>query len=163
MLLARKLLSGVDVWLNTPERKMEASGTSGMKAALNGALNFSILDGWWAEAYKPDIGWAIRTGRTYDNADFQNELDAETLYSILQNEIIPMYFNRNAEGLPVEWIRRIKSSIIAIAPQYSMGRMMAEYINTYKRLAERKVRLQCNGFELTKQLTQWKSFLQKSS
>jgi phosphorylase/glycogen(starch) synthase len=156
MILAKILLSGVDIWLNTPERKMEASGTSGMKAALNGVLNFSILDGWWAEAYKPETGWAIRTGRTYDNADFQNELDAETLYSILQNEIIPLYFNRNTEGLPVEWIRRIKSSIVAIAPQYSMGRVMAEYVNTYKRLAERKSRLQCNEFELTKQLTQWK-------
>jgi starch phosphorylase len=128
MNLARYLIQGVDVWLNTPRRPNEASGTSGQKAALNGVLNFSVLDGWWREGYNGSNGWAIGDETDYADPDYQDEMDSNSLYDTLENEIIPLYYNsRSADGLPSEWIERIKESICTLAPQFNMQRMIKEY------------------------------------
>lgn len=128
MNLARYLLQGVDVWLNTPRRPHEASGTSGMKAAMNGVLNFSVLDGWWREGYNGSNGWAIGEDKDYDNPDLQDARDAESLYDILENQIIPLYYReRSSDGLPGDWIARMKESIRTISPQFSVRRMVKEY------------------------------------
>ncbi len=130
MNLARLMTQGVDVWMNTPRRPMEASGTSGMKASLNGTLNFSVLDGWWREAYNGMNGWAVGTDQDYADPFQQDEADAASLYDTLENEIIPLYYQkRAADGLPTEWIGRIKECIRTLAPQFSTRRMVKEYIN----------------------------------
>jgi starch phosphorylase len=130
MNLARYLVQGVDVWLNTPRRPNEASGTSGQKAALNGVLNFSILDGWWREGYNGRNGWAIGDEVDYDNPDVQDQKDAESFYETLENEIIPLYYQeRSADNLPGEWIGRIKECMRTLGPQFSMRRMVKEYTN----------------------------------
>lgn len=129
MNLARLMVQGVDVWLNTPRRPNEASGTSGMKAAMNGALNFSVLDGWWREGYNGRNGWAIGSDTEYSDHHQQDEADAASLYDTLENEIIPLYYaNRGADGLPSEWIARIKESIRTLLPQFSTRRMLKEYV-----------------------------------
>lgn len=129
MCLARHLVQGVDVWMNTPRRPNEASGTSGQKAALNGVLNFSVYDGWWREAYNGKNGWAIGDDVDYGDTNHQDEADAESLYDILENEIIPLYYQeRSSDGLPGEWIARMKESIRTLAPQFSMRRMVREYV-----------------------------------
>lgn len=128
--LARYLVQGVDVWLNTPRRPMEASGTSGEKAAINGVLNFSVLDGWWREGYNGYNGWAIGDETDYADTNQQDEVDGESLYDTLENEIIPLYYsNRSADNLPGEWIARIKESVRTLAPQFNMRRMLKEYTN----------------------------------
>ncbi len=130
MNLARYLIQGVDVWMNTPRRPNEASGTSGQKAALNGVLNFSVLDGWWREGYNGKNGWAIGEDKDYDNPDEQDKADAKSLYDILENEIIPLYYlERNSDGLPGDWLARMKESIRTLAPQFSMRRMVKEYLD----------------------------------
>ncbi|RPI34035.1 MAG: alpha-glucan family phosphorylase [Chloroflexota bacterium] len=143
MNLARYLVQGVDVWLNTPRRPNEASGTSGQKAALNGVLNLSVLDGWWREGYNGRNGWAIGSDQAYDSYDQQDQADAESLYSILENEIIPLYYNeRSADGLPGDWIAVMKESIRTLAPEFSMRRMIKEYSERlYFPAAEVKVAL----------------------
>ena len=129
MNMARYLTQGVDVWLNTPRRPREASGTSGEKAALNGTLNFSVLDGWWAEGYNGHNGWAIGDRTEYEDKDLQDEMDAKSLYETLENEIIPLYYTmRSADGLPGDWIKRVKESIRTLAPRFSMTRMVKEYM-----------------------------------
>ncbi len=131
MNVARYLVQGVDVWLNTPRRPMEASGTSGQKAAINGVLNFSVLDGWWQEGYNGRNGWAIGSEQEYADPNEQDTADAESLYNTLENEIVPLYYNNRAsDGLPGEWIARMKESIRTLAPQFSMRRMVVEYMNT---------------------------------
>ena len=126
--MARYLVQGVDIWLNTPRRPREASGTSGMKAAMNGTLNFSVLDGWWAEGYNGHNGWAIGDDTHYDNLDQQDDADAKSLYDTLEHEIVPLYYTkRSADGLPGDWIQRIKECIRTISPQFSMTRMVKEY------------------------------------
>jgi starch phosphorylase len=127
MNLARYLIQGVDVWLNTPRRPNEASGTSGQKAALNGVLNFSILDGWWREGYNGKNGWAIGSDDSHPDQQFQDDLDAESLYDTLENEIIPLFYERSADNMPVEWISRMKESIRTLAPDFSMRRMVKSY------------------------------------
>jgi glycogen phosphorylase len=128
MNLARYLVQGVDVWLNTPRRPHEASGTSGMKAAMNGVLNFSVLDGWWREGYNGFNGWAIGEDRDYEDYEKQDEADAEHLYSTLENQIIPLYYQeRSSDGLPGDWIERMKESIRTLSPQFSMRRMVKDY------------------------------------
>jgi starch phosphorylase len=130
MNVARYLVQGVDIWLNTPRRPNEASGTSGEKAALNGVLNFSVLDGWWREGYNGMNGWAIGTDIDIADPNQQDEADAESLYDTLENDIIPLYYtNRSADNLPGEWIGRVKESIRTLAPQFSMRRMVKEYVN----------------------------------
>ncbi len=127
MNLARYLIQGVDVWLNTPRRPNEASGTSGQKAALNGVLNFSILDGWWREGYNGKNGWAIGSDDSHPDYKFQDNLDAASLYDTLENEIIPLFYDREANNMPVEWIARMKESIRTLAPDFSMRRMVKSY------------------------------------
>jgi len=128
MNVARYLVQGVDVWLNTPRRPMEASGTSGMKAGLNGALNFSVLDGWWRESYNGRNGWAIGEDRDPIAPELQDPADAENLYSTLENEIIPLFYERDAAFLPREWIERVKESLRTVTPQFSTRRMVKEYV-----------------------------------
>jgi len=126
--VARHLVHGVDVWMNAPRRPMEASGTSGMKAAMNGALNFSILDGWWVEGFNGENGFAIGNLDASLTDDQMDIADAEALYSVLENEVIPAYYSRDERGLPVEWIRRMKNSIATLTPQFSSDRMVSDYL-----------------------------------
>jgi starch phosphorylase len=128
MNLARYLVQGVDVWMNTPRRPMEASGTSGMKAALNGALNFSVLDGWWRESYNGKNGWAIGEDKEYESNEVQDAADAENLYSTLENEIIPLFYERDAKEVPVKWLDHVKDSLRTNIPQFSTRRMVKEYV-----------------------------------
>jgi starch phosphorylase len=132
MNLARYLVQGVDIWMNTPRRPMEASGTSGMKAAVNGGLNFSVLDGWWREAYNGENGWAIGEDKGLDDADVpeaeQDALDAASLYDVLENEVIPLYYERDSREIPHGWVQRMKSSMRTIIPRFSTRRMLKEYI-----------------------------------
>ncbi|NBB82004.1 MAG: alpha-glucan family phosphorylase, partial [Alphaproteobacteria bacterium] len=130
MHVARYLVQGVDVWLNTPRRGMEASGTSGMKAALNGVLNCSILDGWWDEACQKDLGWAIGRGETYANYDYQDQVESQALYDLLEKQVIPMFYERQ-DGLPREWIRWIKNDLRTLAPRFNTNRMVQEYTEHY--------------------------------
>jgi len=158
MELAKRLVRGVDVWLNNPTRPLEASGTSGQKAELNGVLNFSVLDGWWVEGYKEKAGWAIPEKRTYPNQEFQNELDAATIYSLLENEVIPIFYDRNEKNVPVEWIQYIKRSIAGIAPHFTTKRMLDDYIKKfYTKLYARTKKLSDNNFEAAIELSKWKS------
>ena len=133
MNIARYLVQGVDIWLNTPRRPMEASGTSGQKAALNGVLNFSVMDGWWQEGYNGYNGWAIGDNTEYRDSNLQDDADAESLYDTIENEIIPLYYtNRSADGLPGEWLARIKESIRTLAPHFNTRRMLKEYMQLYR-------------------------------
>jgi starch phosphorylase len=139
MNLARYLVQGVDVWLNTPRRPNEASGTSGQKAAVNGGLNFSILDGWWREGFNGKNGWAIGTDDSHEDHKFQDDMDAESLYDTLENEIIPLFYNRSSGNIPVEWVGLMKESIRTLAPEFSMRRMVKAYANDlYFELMDRK-------------------------
>jgi starch phosphorylase len=157
MRLARRLISGVDVWLNTPTRPLEASGTSGEKAQMNGVLNFSVLDGWWYEGYKPGAGWALTDKRTYENQQYQDQLDAATIYQMLENEIIPLYYARNSKGYSPEWIQYIKNSIAQIAPHYTMKRMLDDYVSRiYIKLAERSASLAADNYAKARRIAAWK-------
>jgi len=131
MELAKLMVQGVDIWLNTPTRPKEASGTSGMKAAINGVINFSVLDGWWAEGYRSDAGWALPLENTYHESNLQDELDAETLYNILEMEIIPVYFNKNEQGISEEWIQYIRNIIAKVGPDFTTKRMMDDYFSRF--------------------------------
>jgi len=117
----------VDVWLNTPRRPQEASGTSGQKAAINGVLNLSVLDGWWREGYNGENGWAIGEEIDYDNPDEQDAHDAEALYSLLENEVVPLFYDRERDDVPTMWVRKMKESIRSLAPAFSARRMVKEY------------------------------------
>ncbi|MDR2627970.1 MAG: alpha-glucan family phosphorylase [Dysgonamonadaceae bacterium] len=157
MRLAKRLVSGVDVWLNTPTRPLEASGTSGEKAEMNGVLNLSVLDGWWYEGYREGAGWALTDKRTYENQAYQDQLDAATLYSMLENEIIPLYFAKNTKGYSPEWIQYIKNSIGKIAPHYTTKRMIDDYINKfYTKLADRCKKLSAGNYAKAKEIAAWK-------
>ena len=157
MKLARRLISGVDIWLNTPTRPLEASGTSGEKALMNGVINFSVLDGWWLEGYREGAGWALTDKRTYVNQAYQDELDAATIYSILETEILPLYYARNRKGYSEGWIRTIKNSIAQIAPHYTMKRQLDDYYSKfYCKEAPRFHELMENNYAKAKELAAWK-------
>ncbi len=157
MHLARRLVSGVDIWLNTPTRPLEASGTSGEKALMNGVVNLSVLDGWWYEGYRKGAGWALTDKRTYQNQDFQDQLDASTIYSLLENEILPLYYTRNGDGISEGWVGVMKNSIAQIAPHYTMKRQLDDYFSKfYCRQAERSHYLMADNFAKAKALAQWK-------
>ncbi len=157
MQLARRLVSGVDIWMNTPTRPLEASGTSGEKAELNGVVNLSVLDGWWVEGYREGAGWALDEKRTYQNQEYQDKLDAATIYGLLENEIIPMYYKKNKKGYSENWIQVIKNSIATIAPHYTMKRQLDDYFDKfYNRQAKRSAELLANNNELAKKISLWK-------
>lgn len=159
MIVAKRLVTGVDIWLNTPTRPLEASGTSGEKAEMNGVLNFSVLDGWWYEGYRfnEKAGWALTDKRTYTDQAQQDKLDAATIYSMLENEIIPLYFAKNSKGYSPEWVQYIKRSIGDIAPHFTMKRMIEDYIHRfYDKEAARSKKLQANECALAKEIVAWK-------
>ncbi len=157
MKVSKRLITGVDIWLNTPTRPLEASGTSGEKAEMNGVLNFSVLDGWWYEGYREGAGWALTSKRTYQDQSQQDKLDAATIYSMLENEIIPLYFAKNSRGYSPEWIQYVKRSIATIAPHYTMSRMIRDYIDRfYTKEANRSKSLKANNFAVAKEIVAWK-------
>lgn len=155
--LARRLVSGVDIWMNTPTRPLEASGTSGEKAEMNGVVNLSVLDGWWLEGYRKGAGWALTEKRTYQNQGYQDQLDAATIYGLLENEIIPLYYAKNEQGFSEGWIKVIKNSIATIAPHYTMKRQLDDYYSKfYTKLAARSEELHANDNALAKEIAIWK-------
>ena len=158
--LAKELVSSVDVWLNTPTRPLEASGTSGEKATMNGVINCSVLDGWWAEGYLQGAGFAIQENRTYTNQPFQDELDAETIYGVFEDEIIPLFYDRNDQDIPVKWVAYIKNAIAQIAPHYTMKRMLDDYSNNYyQQLIKRSEAINKDNYKLAGEMASWKKML----
>ena len=156
-LLARRLVSGVDIWMNTPTRPLEASGTSGEKAEMNGVVNLSVLDGWWLEGYREGAGWALTEKRTYQNQGYQDALDAATIYGLLENEIIPLYYKKNKKGYSEGWVKVIKNSIAQIAPHYTMKRQLDDYYSKfYCKEAKRFKEIAANNYRLAKDIAQWK-------
>ncbi|HPE77662.1 MAG TPA: alpha-glucan family phosphorylase [Draconibacterium sp.] len=163
MNLAKTLLQGVDVWLNTPTRPLEASGTSGEKGVMNGTMHFSVLDGWWVEGYKKDAGWALPAERTFEYQDFQDELDAETIYNILEEEIVPSFYDRDKTGVPQKWVSYIKNTIAQVAPNFTTARMIRDYQDRYYNPQfERAGRVKADNFKLAKEMAAWKYKISKA-
>lgn len=157
MELGNRLTSCVDVWLNTPTRPLEASGTSGEKAIMNGVLNFSVLDGWWAEGYREGAGWAIQEKRTYQDQRYQDEMDAETIYNTLENEIVPLYFKREND-IPTGWVAAMKKCLAEISPRFTMKRMMDDYFNQYyNKLIKRTNWMRANRYKKAFEINSWKN------
>jgi starch phosphorylase len=152
------LVQGADVWLNTPRRPHEACGTSGMKVVPNGGLNLSVLDGWWAEAYRPGVGWAIGDGQEFLHTGYQDEVDAEALYSLLERQVVPLFYERDADGLPRGWIAMMKNSIRILAPAFSGDRMVKQYAERfYVPVADRYQRLAADGFAKAREVSAWRT------
>ncbi len=157
MNLAKMLVQGVDVWLNTPTRQLEASGTSGEKGVMNGTLHFSVLDGWWVEGYKEEAGWALPLEKAYDVQDFQDELDAEMIYNTLKDEIIESFYERNRQGIPAKWVGYIKNTLAEVSPHFTSARMIHDYqVRYYRPQSERYQKLAAGDFRLAKELAEWK-------
>lgn len=155
--MAKYLTRGVDIWLNTPTRPLEASGTSGEKAVMNGTIHFSVLDGWWVEGYRAFAGWALPKKRTYEDQDLQDDIDAETIYNMLEYEIVPAYYSFDEHKIPVEWVSLIKNTMVKIAPEFTMKRMIDDYYERYyTKLFKRNKYLIDNNFEKAKELASWK-------
>ncbi len=155
--VARYLVQGVDVWLNNPRRPLEASGTSGMKAAANGALNMSVLDGWWCEAYNGINGWAIGAGEEYEDTEYQDEVEARAILDLLENEVIPAFYKRSSDNLPREWIARMKNNLTTVCSFFNTHRMVEDYMeNFYLAAAEKYGAFRENNHEPLKRLTQWR-------
>jgi glucan phosphorylase len=160
--LAKHLVRGVDIWLNTPTRPLEASGTSGEKAVMNGTIHFSVLDGWWVEGYHAFAGWALPEKRAFENQDLQDDVDAETIYNMLEYEIVPAFYSFNEQGVPGEWISRVKNTMVKIAPEFTMRRMIDDYFEKYyvKLSARHKILIK-NDFEKAKEIAAWKTKLRE--
>jgi alpha-glucan phosphorylases len=155
--LAKFMVQGVDIWMNTPTRPLEASGTSGEKAVMNGVMHFSVMDGWWVEGYKENAGWALQMERTYENQDFQDELDAVTIYNMIESEIAPIFYDKNIKGISPIWINIIKNCISDVASNFTTNRMMEDYINKYYNpLAKRKKMLVDDDYREAKEIAFWK-------
>jgi starch phosphorylase len=158
--VGRYLYQGVDVWLNTPRRPLEASGTSGMKATVNGAINISVLDGWWDEAYDGTNGWAVGRGEEYDDPSYHDQVESQAIYQMLENEVVPMFYTRGRDGLPREWVRRMKSAMRTVCPIYSAWRMVKEYTERlYLPAGQRWEVLGANSLERAQALAAWKERL----
>lgn len=163
MEIARYLVQGVDVWMNTPRRPMEASGTSGMKATMNGVLNFSVLDGWWAEAYRCDLGWAIGRGEDYEDESLQDTIESNAAYEMLEKDLIPTFYERGSDGLPRGWILRMKAALRELCPVYSMDRVVQDYTQRYYLPAlEQAARLAENEYEKGRAFADWQAAIEKS-
>ena len=156
--LARSMVQGVDIWLNNPTRPLEASGTSGQKAVMNGTLHFSVLDGWWVEGYQPNAGWALPQEQVYENAEFQDQFDAETIYSIIEDDVVPSYYdNRDKDDVPHRWVSYIKNSLKYVAPQFTTKRMLYDYQKKYyKALLKRSVAIAQDDYEMAREYADWK-------
>jgi len=157
MELARRMVQGVDIWLNTPTRPLEASGTSGEKAVMNGVMQFSVLDGWWVEGYREGAGWALPMERTFADQHFQNELDAEMIYNTIEEEIVPKYYDRDAQGIPHAWIASVKKCIAQIASNFTTNRMLTDYEERfYSKLARRRAEITASDYALAREIAAWK-------
>ena len=157
MNVARYLVEGCDIWLNTPRRPLEASGTSGMKVIANGGLNFSVLDGWWDEGFDPEVGWKIGNGEEYQDHDYQDEVEARQFYSTLETQIIPLFYSRGEDMLPRKWIERVKNSMKKLGPAFNTHRMIEEYFSKYYKSGfDKRVELQDKKWEKAKVLANWK-------
>ncbi len=157
MELARRMVQGVDVWLNTPTRPLEASGTSGEKCVMNGVMQFSVLDGWWVEGYKEGAGWMLPMERTFTDQHFQDELDAEMIYNTIEEQIAPKYYNRSEDGIPHEWVASVKSCVADIASNFTTNRMLIDYEDRfYNKLAARKREITAGGYKLAREIAAWK-------
>ena len=155
--VARYLVQGVDVWLNTPRRGMEASGTSGMKVLANGGINMSILDGWWCEGFAPHTGWAIGQGESYDDEEYQNEVESHAIYDLLEKDVVPLFYKRGSDHLPRGWVTLMKNSMSKLSAHFSTARMVAEYTeNFYIPCAQRWQAFRDNDMERAKALAAWK-------
>ncbi len=155
--LARYIVQGVDVWLNTPRRPLEASGTSGMKVTANGGLNCSILDGWWDEAYTPEAGWAIGHGEEYTDREQQDDVEADALYTLLEQEIVPLFYDRGADGIPHGWVTKMKSAMKLVCPRFNSNRMVGEYVEKFYLPAIRHTeRLTSGNFQLAQEVASWR-------
>ena len=160
--LAKRMVQGVDVWMNNPTRPLEASGTSGEKAAMNGTMHFSVLDGWWVEGYKKDAGWALPQEQVYDNNDYQNQLDAATIYTILENEIVPSYYKKDKSGRSDQWISYIKNTIAQVASNFTTNRMLTDYINQYySPQSMRATKIKANDYALARDIAAWKKHVRR--
>jgi alpha-glucan phosphorylase-like protein len=158
MNIAKMLVQGCDVWMNTPTRPLEASGTSGEKGVMNGTLHFSVLDGWWVEGYKQDAGWALPLENSFDIPELQDELDSEAIYGILENEVVPAYYYRNDKNIPVLWVDFIKNTFAEVVPQFTTKRMMKDYFTRYYiPQSERTALLKSNNFQKARELAAWKA------
>src|SRR5574344_539119 len=156
-IVARRLVTGVDIWMNTPTRPLEASGTSGEKALMNGLINFSVLDGWWLEGYREGAGWALTEKRTYQNQEYQDQLDAATIYSIFENTIIPLYFDKKGKDYSDDWVNTIKNSIAQVAPHYTMKRQLDDYYSKFYNKESMRFRyLVKDNFAKAKEIAAWK-------
>ncbi len=155
--VARYLVQGVDVWLNTPRRGMEASGTSGMKVLVNGGLNLSVLDGWWCEGYSGDVGWSIGAGESYQDPNYEDEVESHTLYNLLEKEVIPKFYDRSTDRLPREWIRMMKNSMMRLTPKFSTSRMVGEYAKRfYMPGRQRRKVFTADNLKISRELADWK-------
>ena len=160
--VARHLVQGVDVWLNTPRRPLEASGTSGMKAAFNGALNISILDGWWDEAYSPGTGWAIGQGEEYEDEEYRDRVEAGALLDLLENEVVPLFYQRGPDNVPQGWTAFMRTAMTTLCPVFNTNRMVHEYVvNGYLRADERRAHLEEDNFRRARELARWKERVRK--
>lgn len=163
MELARHMVQGVDVWLNTPTRPLEASGTSGQKAVMNGVLHFSVLDGWWVEGYRENAGWMLAQENTYENNNFQDELDSELIYTTIENEIVPAFYERNEYGTPEKWVSFVKKSMIQVASNFTTTRMISDYQKRfYDKLYLRSSKILDNDFQIIKELAAWKRRVERN-
>ena len=157
MNLAKLMVQGVDIWMNTPTRPLEASGTSGEKAVMNGVMHFSVLDGWWVEGYQPNAGWALPMERTYENQEFQDEMDAETIYNMFQDQIVPLFYTVNKKRLPADWIQVIKNTIAKVAVHFTTHRMLADYEQRfYTPLHNRYHDMMAHDYGLAREMAHWK-------
>ena len=157
MELARRMVQGVDVWLNTPTRPLEASGTSGEKCVMNGVMQFSVLDGWWVEGYKEGAGWMLPMERTYADQRYQDELDAEMIYNTIEEQIVPLYYDRSDDGVPHRWVNSVKKCVADIASNFTTNRMLIDYEERfYNKLAERKGLMLDNNYLMARQIAAWK-------
>ncbi|MDE6778398.1 MAG: alpha-glucan family phosphorylase, partial [Alistipes sp.] len=157
MELARRMVQGVDVWLNTPTRPLEASGTSGEKCVMNGVMQFSVLDGWWVEGYKEGAGWMLPMEQTFEDKHFQDELDAEMIYNTIEQEIVPKYYTRNEKNIPYEWVRSVKKCVADIASNFTTNRMLVDYEERfYNKLAARKADIVAGDYMMAREIAAWK-------